>query len=111
MHVAELWRHPVKSLQGEPLDEAAVEDSGLSGDRQWGIVDRETGMVLTARRAPSLLLASSRLTETGVELVLPDGAVLIAPSRPVEVDWPPGRPRAGRVVWRGRRRVLRGRDR
>jgi uncharacterized protein YcbX len=29
VHVAELWRHPVKSLQGEPLDEAVVEDSGL----------------------------------------------------------------------------------
>jgi uncharacterized protein YcbX len=80
MHVAELWRHPVKSLQGEPLDEAVVEDSGLSGDRRWGIVDRETGKVLTGRRAPSLLLASSRLTDTGVEVVLPDGDVLDAPS-------------------------------
>ena len=80
MHVAELWRHAVKSLQGEPRDEAVIEDSGLSGDRQWGIVDCETGIVLTARRVPSLLLASSRLTDTGVELLLPDGDVLIAPS-------------------------------
>lgn len=80
MHVVELWRHPVKSLQGEPLDEAVVEDSGLSGDRGWGIVDRETGKVLTARRVPSLLLASARLTDTGVEILLPDGDVLIAPS-------------------------------
>jgi uncharacterized protein YcbX len=80
VHVAELWRHPVKSLQGEPLDDAVVEDSGLSGDRRWGIVDRETGMVLTARRVPSLLFASSRLADTGVELLLPDGNVFIAPS-------------------------------
>jgi hypothetical protein len=80
VHVAELWRHPVKSLQGEPRDEVVVDDSGLSGDRQWGIVDCETGIVLTARRVPSLLLASARLTDTGVELVLPDGEVLIAPS-------------------------------
>ena len=79
MHVAELWRHPVKSLQGEPLDEATVEDSGLSGDRRWGIVDRETGMVLTARRVPSLLLASSRLSDAGVEVLLPDGDALTAP--------------------------------
>ena len=84
MHVAELWRHPVKSLQGEPLDEAVVEDSGLSGDRRWGIVDVETGKVLTARRVPLLLLASSRLTDTGVELLLPDGDVLIAPSAPAD---------------------------
>jgi len=80
VHVSELWRHPVKSLQGEALAEAVVEDTGLSGDRRWGIVDCETGMVLTARRVPSLLLASSRLTATGVEVVLPDGAVLPAPS-------------------------------
>jgi len=80
VHVAELWRHPVKSLQGESTDEAVVEDPGLAGDRQWGIVDCETGMVLTARRVPSLLLASARLTETGVELLLPDGDVLMAPS-------------------------------
>ncbi|HEY7134801.1 MAG TPA: MOSC N-terminal beta barrel domain-containing protein [Acidimicrobiia bacterium] len=79
MRVVELWRHPVKSLQGEPLDEAVVEDSGMSGDRRWGIVDRETGMVLTARRVPSLLLASSRVTDTGVELRLPNGDVLSAP--------------------------------
>ena len=80
MRVAELWRHPVKSLQGEPLDEAVVEDSGLVGDRRWGIVDCETGMVLTARRVPSLLLASARRTDTGVEVLLPDGEVVIGPS-------------------------------
>jgi uncharacterized protein YcbX len=80
VHVAELWRHPVKSLQGEPLDEAVVEHSGLSSDRRWGIVDCETGMVLTARRVPSLVLASSRLTGAEVELRLPDGNVVAAPS-------------------------------
>ena len=80
VHVVELWRHPVKSLQGERLDEAVVEDSGLSGDRRWGIVDTATGVVLTGRRAPSLLLASARLTDAGVELRLPDGDVLTAPS-------------------------------
>jgi len=80
VHVAELWRHPVKSLQGEPLYEAVIEDSGLSSDRRWGIVDHETGMVLTARRVPSLLLASSRLTDSGVEVRLPDGNAVVGPS-------------------------------
>jgi uncharacterized protein YcbX len=80
VHVVELWRHPVKSLQGERLDEAVVENTGLRGDRQWGIVDCETGRVLTARRVPPLLLAGSRLTAPGVEVVLPNGEVLSAPS-------------------------------
>lgn len=79
MRVVELWRHPVKSLQGEALEEAVVEDSGLLGDRRWGIVDCETGMVLTARRVPSLLLAGARCTDSGLEIRLPDGDVLVAP--------------------------------
>jgi uncharacterized protein YcbX len=80
MRVLEVWRHPVKSMQGEPLTQAVIEDSGVLGDRRWGIVDSETGKVLTARRVPPLLLASSRLTDAGVEIELPDGAVLAAPS-------------------------------
>jgi uncharacterized protein YcbX len=82
VRIAELWRHPVKSLQGEPLDEAVVEESGLAGDRRWGIVDGETGKVLTARRAPALLLASARVTDggAGVDVQLPDGSVVSGPS-------------------------------
>jgi len=80
MQVGELWRHPVKSLQGETLAEASVENSGLLGDRKWGIVDLDTGMVLTARRVPMLLLARARLTRTGVEIALPDGEILTGPS-------------------------------
>ena len=37
--VLEIWRHPVKSLRGEPLDEAEVTPDGLAGDRGWGIRD------------------------------------------------------------------------
>jgi uncharacterized protein YcbX len=80
MRVGELWRHPVKSMQGEQLTEATVENSGLLGDRMWGIVDQDTQMVLTARRVPELLLATARLTNTGVEIELPDGTVLAGPS-------------------------------
>lgn len=36
MELVGLWRYPVKSLQGEHLESASVEDSGLVGDRQWG---------------------------------------------------------------------------
>jgi uncharacterized protein YcbX len=79
VYVSELWRHPVKSLQGESLEQAVIEATGLSGDRSWGIADGETGIVLTARRVPSLLHASCRLTDGGVEVELPDGEVLAAP--------------------------------
>ena len=35
MHVEELWRFPVKSLQGERLDRAAIVADGLAGDRRF----------------------------------------------------------------------------
>jgi MOSC domain-containing protein len=76
MRVLELWRYPVKSLQGERLTEAAVDGMGITGDRRWALFDRDTGLGLTARRVPELLFASARLDAGGgVEVVLPDGTV------------------------------------
>jgi uncharacterized protein YcbX len=77
--VRELWRYPVKSLGGERLGRAAVDRLGFDGDRRWGLVDLDTGNVLTARREPRLLFAAARLTGdgagSGVEVILPDGSV------------------------------------
>ncbi len=36
--VAQLWRYPVKSMAGEPLQEADVSWDGLAGDRRWAFV-------------------------------------------------------------------------
>ena len=76
MRVAELWRYPVKSLQGERLTSTEVGPEGLAGDRQWALFDVGTGFGLTARRVPDLLFLSGRLRADGrVEVVLPDGTV------------------------------------
>jgi uncharacterized protein YcbX len=48
--VAELWRHPVKSMGGERLAAARAGLRGLAGDRGWAIVDAETGHVASAKR-------------------------------------------------------------
>ncbi len=75
MHVLELWRYPVKSLQGEPLEAAAVGRDGLEGDRRFALFDLETGFGLTARRVPELLFASARLRDDGsAEISLSDGS-------------------------------------
>jgi MOSC domain-containing protein len=47
--VSELWRFPVKSMQGERLDEAIVGDAGVIGDRAYAVVDRKTGKVASAK--------------------------------------------------------------
>ncbi|MDQ3640314.1 MAG: MOSC domain-containing protein [Actinomycetota bacterium] len=75
MRLREIWRHPVKSLQGESLTAAGIEADGLEGDRVWAIRDRATMKVLTARRERRLLFAAARLDSTGEpELRLPDGS-------------------------------------
>jgi uncharacterized protein len=76
VRVLELWRYPVKSLQGERLDAVAVSESGFEGDRRFALFDLETGFGLTARRVPELLFASARLTAEGeTEITLPDGSI------------------------------------
>ncbi|WP_346620860.1 MOSC N-terminal beta barrel domain-containing protein [Blastococcus montanus] len=86
MRVAELWRYPVKSLQGERLAEAEVGTLGIAGDRRWALFDRDTGLGLTARRVPELLFGAARLRgDGGVEVVLPDGTVTAADD--VLSDW------------------------
>ncbi len=76
VHVAELWRYPVKSLQGERLDSVLIDGGGLEGDRRFAIFDVATGFGLTARRFPALLFAAARLLDDdAVEITLPDGSL------------------------------------
>jgi len=75
MNVAELWRFPVKSLQGEQLERVDLTAAGVEGDRRYAIFDLNTGFGLTARREPELLFASARLREDGTaQITLPDGS-------------------------------------
>lgn len=74
MRVAELWRYPVKSLQGERLDSASLSAGGVEGDRAYAIYDLDTGLGLTARRVPELLFASASILEGDrLRITLPDG--------------------------------------
>jgi uncharacterized protein len=77
MEVVGLWRYPVKSLQGEPLDEAFLEEDGVLGDRRWGIRDEGTGRILTARRLPGLLDAAASYDGNEPMITLPDGSTVV----------------------------------
>jgi uncharacterized protein YcbX len=97
MRLVEVWRFPVKSLQGERLEAVSVTSAGLEGDRRFAIFDAGTGFGLTARRVPQLLYASARLREDGgVEITLPDGSVAADD--------------AALSAWLGRRVTLRSSD-
>jgi hypothetical protein len=65
VHLAQLWRYPVKSFQGELLDASVVESDGLRFDRGFGVIDRTTGRILTARRNPALLFGRAHVGAAG----------------------------------------------
>jgi uncharacterized protein YcbX len=60
MWVKEIWRYPVKSMAGEPLETAALNENGVEGDR---IVQVQTtaGRIITARTRPLLLRHHAKL--------------------------------------------------
>ena len=68
MHVAEIWRYPVKSLAGEQLERAEIQPDGLAGDRVVQVYDMR-GRVVTARNHPDLLGHRATLGPDGEPLV------------------------------------------
>lgn len=71
MYVAEIWRYPVKSMAGEPLQRASVSKLGIEGDRVI-LVTNPPGRVVTARSHPALL-GHKATTSAESGMVLVDG--------------------------------------
>jgi uncharacterized protein YcbX len=82
--VADIWRYPVKSMQGETLEASEVIETGLLGDRAFALLDIETGKVASAkspRMWPNLLDFSVSFVEPpsvgkplpAVRIETPDG--------------------------------------
>ncbi len=86
--IAEIWRYPVQSMQGERLDAAEIGRTGLVGDRAYGIVDPDVAMVVSSaqgrRKWRGIVTLAARYVEAParnghaapIEIVLPDGTTL-----------------------------------
>jgi uncharacterized protein YcbX len=68
MHVAEIWRYPVKSMAGESLRETRILQDGLPGDRIVHVRDAR-GQIVTARSRHLLLSHRATLGADGEPLV------------------------------------------
>ena len=68
MKVAQIWRYPVKSMAGEPLNHARIGPLGIEGDRVVH-VENAQGHVITARAHHRLLGHHVTLNESGEPLV------------------------------------------
>jgi uncharacterized protein len=85
--IAELWRFPVKSMAGEPLERAEIVAGGVVGDRLWAVRDEKLGCITGGKRLPALMTCTARfLAEPAADAVgdrvppvaitLPDGTAL-----------------------------------
>jgi len=78
--VKEIWRFPVKSMQGSKLDETKISKKGIVGDRNWAMRDDVRAEVQWGKKYPQLMQCSARYTEeplegnfAPVEITFPDG--------------------------------------
>jgi uncharacterized protein YcbX len=79
-NVAELWRYPVKSFQGERVDRVDVGPDGVVGDRRYAVTDPVRGAALSAKTERRLLDAWARTVDGEVVITLPNGDELSATS-------------------------------
>jgi len=76
--VGQLWRYPVKSMQGERLPRVHLTDGGVPDDRRFAVRPEGDERVLAGKRTPALLGALGRVAAPhGVEIILPDGLRLL----------------------------------
>lgn len=68
MHVAELWRYPIKSLKGEEIEEAEITLNGIPGDREI-VVLNSAGRIITSRSRPKLLGLNGNLGADGIPTI------------------------------------------
>jgi uncharacterized protein len=69
MHVAEIWRYPIKSLKGERLQEADITVNGITGDREIVVVRALNGRILTSRVKPGMLGLQGRIGADGIPTI------------------------------------------
>ncbi|WP_428526298.1 MOSC domain-containing protein [Roseibium sp.] len=76
MNIQSIWRYPVKSLLGEPLTEALVENRGLIGDRVYALTDTKGKLgsgksTSHFQRIDNLLLLRATTQNNEVHIALP----------------------------------------
>lgn len=79
--VAQIWRHPVKSMAGERLVDTRLGEDGVPGDRGWAVRDERRGGIRGAKKIPALMQLGARCVEEpglgrwpAPEISLPDGS-------------------------------------
>jgi len=90
LHLAALYRYPLKSAAGLPCEQVTLDRFGIAGDRRWLLVD-PAGTFLSQRRLPALALLRAAEAGGALRLEVAGEALPVArpgsaaPRRPVTV--------------------------
>ena len=75
--VVEIWRYPVSSLAGERVRGASVSPFGMTGDRQYALIDHASGLPAAPEKEPrwrkALYLQATCADEHIPTISFPDG--------------------------------------
>jgi len=110
--VREIWRYPVKSMAGEPVEAAKIGWNGLGGDRRYAFnrVGNRSGLpFLSAREMPELILYRPAFLNaadpdhSGIDVTTPAGPSLdlYAAELRAELEALHGGPLEVISLWRG----------
>ena len=99
LRLSALYRFPLKSGKGEPLQQIGLDKLGLQGDRRWMLVDEASGRFLTQRAVAKMSQLSALWNSMG-------GLTLSSPGHaPLEVTLPGDEDLRGVTIWRDTLRV------
>ena len=77
LRVASLHRYPVKSMLGASVASTQMGHDGLAGDRRWAVIERDTGLVASAKQPRKwerlLQCTATPGNDGGVVIGLPSG--------------------------------------
>jgi uncharacterized protein YcbX len=69
MHVAEIWRYPVKSLRGEQIPQTHITELGIPHDREIVVLRESVRRVATSRTKFKMLALQGSINADGITTV------------------------------------------
>ena len=96
--VLNIYRYPVKSMMGESLSEANIEEAGIPGDRSWAVRDEKRGGIRGGKKIPQLMTLAAQSGPTAPLIMAPDGDSASASSEHIN-EWLSGKLNHQVTLW------------
>ena len=96
--VLNIYRNPVKSMMGESLSEANIEEAGIPGDRSWAVRDEKRGGIRGGKKIPQLMTLAAQSGPTAPLIMAPDGDSASASSEHIN-EWLSGKLNHPVTLW------------